>query len=220
MQEIWFNVKGYEGFYQISNLGRMRSVDRYIPIRFKNGKVLQRFYPSQPLKPFHDKDGYIIYDLIKDKKRTHVRFHRLLAEHFIPNPENKSEVNHINGIKDDNRLENLEWCTKSENAQHMYHILGFKGSNYGKRLSPERIEQLRLLRLGYKMSDEEKRHLSEMRKGGKNPCAKKVICVETGQIFDTVELAGEFVSRTSSAICACCKGKSKTCGGYHWRYVD
>ena len=194
MNEIWLDVKGYEGFYQISNLGRVRSVDRFIPIKFKNGNVILRFYPSKFLKSFHDKDGYVIYDLIKDKKRIHFRFHRLLAEHFIPNPENKPEVNHINGIKDDNRLENLEWCTKSGNMKHMYNVLGFKGSNYGKHLTAEHKERIA------------KHH------------RKKVLCVELNREFNSNKEAVEWLGLGDTAVTDAIRRNHKA-GGYHWKYV-
>ena len=194
MNEIWLDVKGYEGFYQISSLGRIKSVDRFVPIKFKNGNVILRFYSSKFLKPFHDKDGYIIYDLIKDKKRTHFRFHRLLAEHFIPNPDNKPEVNHINGVKYDNRLENLEWCTKSDNMRHLYDALGFKGSNYGKQLTNEHKENIA------------KHH------------RKKVLCVELNREFNSNKEAVEWLGLGNTAVTDAIRRNHKS-GGYHWKYL-
>lgn len=102
MQEVWKPIKGFEGLYEVSNLGNVRNA---------NGKLR---------KPFLIHQGYLIIDLFRNYKRTHARVNRLVAEAFIPNPENKTEVNHKNGNKTDNRVENLEWTSKSENMIHAY----------------------------------------------------------------------------------------------------
>ena len=91
--EEWRPVKGYEGLYEISNLGNLYNlVKQNYPYKFKNYK------------------GYIQTSLYKDKKRKTTTIHRLMAQAFISNPENKPQINHKNGIKDYNRLGNLEWC--------------------------------------------------------------------------------------------------------------
>lgn len=111
MNEIWKDIKGYEGLYQASNLGRVRS-------------------KKTILKPYKNTFGYLIVYLSKNNIRKNCRVHRLVAKTFIPNPENKPQVNHINGIKTDNRVENLEWCTNGENEKHAYK-LGLKTINKG-----------------------------------------------------------------------------------------
>ena len=103
MQEIWKDVKDYEGLYQVSNTGKVRSLKRHII-----------------LKPSHNHKGYLHIILYKNAKSKVGIIHRLVAEAFIPNLENKPQVNHINGIKTDNNSDNLEWCTNAENQRHAF----------------------------------------------------------------------------------------------------
>lgn len=109
--EIWKDIKGYEGWYQISNLGNVKSVKR--EIKYSNGIIVP--YPEKVLKGFIKPNGYKVIDLYKNKKKKKFYIHRLVAESFIDNPLNKPEINHINENKLDNRVGNLEWCTSSEN---------------------------------------------------------------------------------------------------------
>lgn len=109
MKEVWRDIHGYEGLYQVSDLGRVRSITR----GGTNGRMLK------PDNCF----GYLRYTLCKNNIPTRHRAHRLVAEAFIPNPENKPQLNHINGNKEDNRVDNLEWCTESENQLHSRRVL-------------------------------------------------------------------------------------------------
>lgn len=105
--EIWAYIKGYEGLYQISNYGRIKS---FAIRKYSTGAMI--------LKPKLAKNGYLMVSLNKNRKGRYFLIHRIVAQTFIPNPENKSTVNHKDGNKFNNCVENLEWQTQSENNHH------------------------------------------------------------------------------------------------------
>ena len=119
IEEIWKDVPGYETYYQISTFGNVRSLDRYYNGRNLKGKLLK-------LSP--NKFGYLRFTAKKDNITKTLHVHRIVLLTFNPINEEK-QVNHINGIKSDNRLENLEWCTDSENKIHAYKIGLMVGGN-------------------------------------------------------------------------------------------
>ena len=132
MKEIWKDIPGYENIYQISNLGRIKSLDRIIIC--KNKKNIKR---GKILKVEIVNNGYERIQLHKNNKCKRYKMHRLVAQAFISNPEKKPYVNHKNGIKNDNRVINLEWCTQSENILHAYKTglrRSLKGENHGRAL--------------------------------------------------------------------------------------
>ena len=108
MEEIWKDIIWYEGLYQISNLGNVKSL---------------KFWKERILKSYKNSAWYLRICLFKEWKCKILRINRLVAQRFTPNPLNKTQVNHINWIKDDNKVLNLEWCNDSENQIHSYRIL-------------------------------------------------------------------------------------------------
>lgn len=112
--ENWKKVVGFEEQYEISNIGNLRSVDRLVD-HYKGGK---RLYKGTNKKLRLNKDGYFRCNLKNKGKRFDFTIHRLVAISFLEKPIGKDFVNHINGIKTDNRVENLEWCTCGENTIH------------------------------------------------------------------------------------------------------
>lgn len=114
VQEVWKDIEGYEGLYQVSNLGRVKS---FVKSRSKIKSLS------------NDKDGYLLCVLHKFNKKRTFKVHRLVAMSFIPNPENKSQVNHKDGNKHNNIVDNLEWVTPVENMYHA-RINGLRSSMY------------------------------------------------------------------------------------------
>ena len=112
--EEWRDIKGYEGKYKISSHGRVKSLP-------KEGNA----YKEVMLKPLITNKGYSRVCLFKNNSRKYVSIHRLVADTFISNPYNKPQVNHIDGNKTNNKVDNLEWCNQSENELHA-HKIGLK----------------------------------------------------------------------------------------------
>lgn len=116
--EMWVDIVGYEGLYKVSNMGRVKTMERPDLETGYGNYYRESLIRKQNLGT----SQYPSLILFRDKRRRPRMVHRIVAEHFLPNPENKRCVNHKNGIKTDNRLDNLEWMTHSENSYHKFQI--------------------------------------------------------------------------------------------------
>lgn len=128
MNETWKPVKGYEGIYEVSDLGQVRSLPRKVHNYIKPGRII---------KPHNNGHSYQYITLYKGdggKRKTYI--HRLVAEAFIPNPENYEQINHKDFDKTNNAAVNLEWVSREENMQH------YRSSQYAKRVESERLSKI------------------------------------------------------------------------------
>ena len=188
MQEVWKSIEGYEGKYEISSLGRVKSLTD------KNGKNRELI-----LKPRVSKNGYLYLNLWESSKGRAKKIHRMVAEAFLPNPENLPVVNHLNCVKTDNRVENLEWTTHSGNALHasqngrLRNQWGENNAMYGKH-------------------------------GKDNPCSKtlvqKTLDGAVVAIWENSVIAAEKLGVCRHSLTRCARGERKSAYGYIWEYKE
>lgn len=147
IEQIWKDIPNYEGRYQISNDGKVRSLERKV---YLESRGIYRTVKGIILKGSPDTLGYPTVALWKDNKLDLRRIHRLVAEMYIPNPDNKPQVNHIDGDKTNNSYTNLEWVTMSENIKHAYktNLADKRGEKHHN--STITNEQARQIKYGHK----------------------------------------------------------------------
>ena len=167
MQEKWKSIDGYE-FYEISTLGRLRVLEHTVHVKGRPDKIVRSKIKTATLV-----HGYYYYSLYRGNVGKRFAAHRLVAQEFIPNPDNKPEVNHIDGDKSNNCVENLEWVTHGENQRHAfamglvvpYDRHGANNPMHGKHHSESAKAKIAEVHLGTKHSDETRDRMSKSRKG-------------------------------------------------------
>lgn len=192
--EVWKAIQGHDGFYEVSNIGRVKRISR-IGHNPTAPNEIDRFYTiiKNKILKLGNSKGYKRICIYRENKRYHYHVHRLVAMAFIPTVDGKPWVNHKDGNKANNVVENLEWCSQSENVLHYRNVLG-KGANHF---------------LGKKF--------------GLAPCSKKVLCKKvTGEIvgeFDSLVRAALVLGINKKNITGNLIGHRRTTGGYIFSYL-
>jgi hypothetical protein len=187
--EQWRDIVGYEKLYQVSSEGNVRGLNRMVSNKDNTNKNIKGI----DIKGAYTPSGYKMVSLSKNGEIRSYTIAQLVAQAFIPNPENKPEVDHINGDRTDNRVENLRWCTHKENMNNPITI--------------ERLKEARKEFTG-KFNPRSKQVLQFTSEG------------DFVQLWDNAVEVQRKLKIWASMICNCCNGKRQTAGGYKWMYFD
>lgn len=188
--EVWRDVVGYEGRYQVSNLGRVRSLDIRVPCHDNGTRTVRGRILKQSMR-----GSYLKVNLCKEGKMVNRNVHRLVAEAFIEPVEGKDYVDHINGNKFDNRAENLRWVTQSENRRYAFEL---------------GLVDRRKLR---------QHSLALIAKYG-TPTPKKPVVRSDGEVFESVTAAARAIGTSQGNVSSVLRGKRHTCCGYSFQYAE
>jgi len=247
-EEIWKPIKGYEGLYEVSSWGRVRSLDRWV--NKKNG--LKSFHKGRIRKLNNLKNGYLVAHLVKKCKPEPYYVHRLVAQAFIENPDNLPIINHKDEVKTNNHVENLEWCTHSYNINYGT-AKERQRENAGKKTSKKVYQYTmdgELIKVWKSASEVQRQlgfggHISSCCRGKKKtgygyiwsytPLDDAALQEAIDNKYDKkvyqYTLDGELVKVWNSVsdikkqlgygghISSCCTGKAKTSHGYIWRHT-
>lgn len=201
--EIWRDVVGYEGLYEVSNMGRVRSLSREV---YVGGKIHKCIREGRVLKQGHShgrRFKYLLVCLCKDQQRSMKRVHRLVAEAFIPNPDNLPFINHKDENPSNNRVENLEWCTPKYN------------SNYGT--ARERMKETR------KKNNSNKRMLLTRIKNNSSKPPKSVAMIDDdGNVvkkYFSISDAARDIGVHNYSVSRVCKGIRRHVRGFKFKYI-
>ena len=205
-KEIWKDIQGYEGYYQVSSMGSVRSCDRTII----DSVGRSHSYNGQILTPMTVAGGYLEVNLSKGDKRKPVHVHRLVAEAFIPNPDGLPAINHIDEDKKNNIVSNLEWCTYKYNA------------NYGTA----KVRSIKKRSRNSQWYESVKKHTSKLgKKYGRvngritsKPVLQYSVDGKLIKEWPSVREAKRKLGIDNSSISRCCKGRQRTAGGYIWKF--
>ncbi len=200
-KEIWQNIKGYEGLYQVSNMGRIKRLPKteYVYNYLSNTKV-KRVKKEKILAYKRNSNNYIIVTLSNNGVSKAYTIHRLVAQTFIPNPNNYPQINHINGKKYDNRVENLEWCTASENIKHASRV-GLR-----KTTKKQKTQAKRNLK---KANEAKKRKIYQLTKDN------KII-----KVWDSMSDIFRELHFYWGNIGSVCRKEKELAYGYKWEYKE
>lgn len=186
--EEWKPVKGYEGLYEVSNLGRVKSLN------------YRRTGKERILKGRKNNWGYLQVILYKDDKRKNYKIHRLVAQAFLPNPDNLPEVNHKDEDKTNNCVDNLEYCNNYYNVNY-----GTRNERAGKKLKGRKQSEI---------------HIKKRTKKLRKPVYS--ISIENGLItyWESIMEASRQTGIDYSNISKCCKGNYGSAGNHYWFYAE